>query len=31
MRAAIFAYLDNGGAGLDPQVRRAIERLKSAA
>jgi hypothetical protein len=31
MRAAIFARLDNGGAGLDPTVRQAIERLKSAA
>jgi len=31
MRAAIFAYLDTGGAGLDPAVRQAIERLKSAA
>ncbi|MGC1448341.1 MAG: formate dehydrogenase subunit delta, partial [Xanthobacteraceae bacterium] len=31
MLAAIFAHLDNGGAGLDPAVRQAIERLKSAA
>jgi formate dehydrogenase subunit delta len=31
MRAAIFVHLDNGGAGLDPPVRQAIERLKSAA
>jgi formate dehydrogenase subunit delta len=31
MRAAIFAYLDTGGAGLDPAVRRAIEQLKNAA
>jgi formate dehydrogenase subunit delta len=31
MRAAIFAHLDKGGAGLDPTVRQAIERLKSAA
>jgi formate dehydrogenase subunit delta len=31
MRAAIFAHLDSGGAGLDPTVRQAIERLKAAA
>jgi formate dehydrogenase subunit delta len=31
MRAAIFAHLDNGGAGLDPAVHQAIERLKNAA
>jgi formate dehydrogenase subunit delta len=31
MRAAIFAHLDNGGSGLDPAVRQALERLKSAA
>jgi formate dehydrogenase subunit delta len=31
MLAAIFAHLDNGGAGLDPAVRQAIERLKAAA
>ena len=31
MRAAIFAHLDSGGAGLDPAVRQAIERLKTAA
>jgi formate dehydrogenase subunit delta len=31
MLAMIFAYLDNGGAGLDPTVRQAIERLKSAS
>jgi formate dehydrogenase subunit delta len=30
MRAAIFAHLDAGGAGLDPNVRAAIETLKSA-
>jgi formate dehydrogenase subunit delta len=29
MRAAIFAYLDKGGAGLESNVREAIERLKS--
>jgi len=27
MRAAIFAHLEAGGAGLDPVVRLAIERL----
>jgi formate dehydrogenase subunit delta len=31
MRNAIFAHLDAGGAGLDPPVRQAIERLKGAA
>ena len=31
MRAAIFAHLDSGGTGLDPAVRQAIERLKTAA
>ena len=31
MRKAIFAYLDAGGDGLDPPVRRAIEQLKGAA
>jgi formate dehydrogenase subunit delta len=31
MRAAIFAHLDKGGAGLDPAVRQAIKKLKSAA
>jgi hypothetical protein len=31
MRVAIFTHLDNCGAGLDPNVRQAIERLKSAA
>ncbi len=31
MLAAIFAHLDNGGAGLDPAAREAIERLKNAA
>jgi formate dehydrogenase subunit delta len=30
MRAAIFAHLDAGGAGLDQNVREAIERLRSA-
>jgi formate dehydrogenase subunit delta len=28
MRAAIFAHLDSGGAGLDPDVRRALESLR---
>jgi hypothetical protein len=28
MRAAITAYLDAGGAGLDPEVRDAIETLE---
>ena len=31
MRAAIFAHLAEGGAGLDPNVRAALERLKAAA
>lgn len=30
MRSAIFAHVDNGGAGLDPHVKKAIEQLKSA-
>lgn len=30
MRAMILAHLDAGGAGLDPQVRDAIEALKKA-
>jgi len=30
MRAAIFAHLDNGGAGLDPTARQAIESLQKA-
>jgi formate dehydrogenase subunit delta len=30
MRAAIFVHLDNGGVGLDPTVRQAIESLKGA-
>lgn len=30
MRQAIFAHLDVGGAGLDPPVRQALLRLKSA-
>ena len=31
MRRGIFAHLDAGGAGLDPNVREAIETLKKAA
>jgi formate dehydrogenase subunit delta len=31
MRKAIFAHLDAGGAGLDPDVRDALETLKAAA
>ena len=31
MRQAIFAYVDAGGDGLDPQVRKAILRLKEHA
>ena len=30
MRTAIFAYLDQGGEGLDPQVKEAILHLKEA-
>ncbi len=30
MLKAIFAHLDAGGAGLDPDVREAITTLKSA-
>jgi hypothetical protein len=30
MRSAILAHLDAGGAGLDPDVRDAIEALKKA-
>jgi formate dehydrogenase subunit delta len=29
MRSAIFAHLDAGGAGLDPLVREAIEKLRA--
>ncbi len=28
MRTAIFTYLDGGGAGLDPAVRRAVQSLR---
>jgi formate dehydrogenase subunit delta len=31
MRAAIFAYLDSGGAALDTNVKKAIESLQKAA
>jgi formate dehydrogenase subunit delta len=31
MRRAIFAHLDAGGAGLDPNVRDAIASLKAKA
>jgi formate dehydrogenase subunit delta len=30
MRNAIFAYLDQGGDGLDPNVKEAILQLKDA-
>jgi formate dehydrogenase subunit delta len=30
MRAAIFAHVDAGGAGLDPAVRTAIKSLMAA-
>ena len=30
MRKQIFAHLDAGGAGLDPNVREALEMLKTA-
>jgi hypothetical protein len=30
MRKAIFVYLDQGGEGLDPKIREALERLKAA-
>ncbi len=28
MRAAIFAYIDQGGEGLDPKVKEALLQLK---
>jgi formate dehydrogenase subunit delta len=31
MLKAIFVHLDNGGAGLEPVARRAIEQLQKAA
>jgi len=30
MRKQIYAHLDAGGAGLDPDVREALESLKKA-
>lgn len=30
MKRAIFAHLDAGGAGLEPEVREAITALKAA-
>jgi formate dehydrogenase subunit delta len=30
MLAAIFAHLAQGGAGLDPNVRAALEKLRAA-
>ena len=30
MRAAIFAHLKEGGAGLTPNVRAALEKLQAA-
>jgi formate dehydrogenase subunit delta len=30
MRSAILAHLDAGGAGLDPDVRSAVESLREA-
>jgi hypothetical protein len=29
MRAAIFEHLENGGAGLDPLARSAVEMLRA--
>jgi formate dehydrogenase subunit delta len=29
MRKAIFAYLDAGGEGLDPDVREAVNKLRT--
>lgn len=31
MRRAIVAHLDEGGAGLDPAVRQAVEMLRTTA
>lgn len=31
MRAAIFAHLDAGGAGLDPFTRKAVASLREGA
>lgn len=30
MRKSIYAHIDNGGAGLEPHVKAAIEKLKQA-
>lgn len=30
MRSKIYAHLDEGGAGLEPHVKAALEKLKSA-
>ena len=30
MRAAIFAHMKAGGAGLDPRVRQALEQVEKA-
>ncbi len=30
MRRAIVAYLDSGGAGLDPAARQAVETLRAS-
>ena len=31
MRSAIFAHLDQGGAGLDPHVREALTRMQASS
>lgn len=31
MREAIFRHLENGGAGLEPHVREALQRLRVTA
>jgi formate dehydrogenase subunit delta len=30
MRSKIFAHIDEGGAGLEPHVKTALEKLKQA-
>jgi formate dehydrogenase subunit delta len=30
MRAAVLAYVDAGGAGLEPVARQAVEQLKQS-
>ncbi len=30
MRSQIYAHIDEGGAGLEPHVKAAIEKLKTA-